>query len=314
MKIVFLGTGSASPTLRRNVSAMGVRFLQQGNWWLFDCGEGTQHRLLRSPLTLARMDRIFLTHLDGDHCFGLPGLLLSRALQDVDLPLDVYGFRPLQDWLEATFKATGSRTGYDLIVHPVREGLVCETKTLRVECQFLRHRGPTAAYAIIEAPHEGHFKVDKAKELGVPSGPLYGRLKRGETITLDDGRRVDGKELVEPARPGRKITVVGDIAHDQVAMPLAEGSDVLVHEATFLNELDGDLARKTGHSTAADAGRTARLAGAKTLILTHISPRYDAKDTPGSIADLQAEAQREHPDGEVLVAQDLMEFDLPTPE
>ena len=314
MRIIFLGTGAASPTPRRNVSGLAIRSLKHGYWWLFDCGEGTQHRLLRTSLGLPKLSNIFLTHLDGDHCFGLPGLLLSRALQGGDDALDLYGFRPLRGWIDATLAATSSHLPYALSIHAVREGRVCSIDNFTIECQFFRHRGPTAAYAVIEEPHEGHFKIEEAQALGIPPGPLYGQLKRGETIVLPDGRQFHGKDFVEPPRLGRKITVVGDIAMDQVAMPLAADSDVLIHEATFSERLDRDLAQKTGHSTAASAGRTAREAGAKTLVLTHISPRYDAPNAEAGPEDLREEAQREHPDGKVLVARDLMEMTLPVPE
>ena len=126
MQIVFLGTGAASPTIRRNVSSLAVRFLKHGYWWMFDCGEGTQHRLLKSTLTLPKLNRIFLTHLDGDHCFGIPGVLLSRALQGGKEPLDLFGFRPLEKWINTTLSATGSRLSYDLFVHAVREGQVMQ--------------------------------------------------------------------------------------------------------------------------------------------------------------------------------------------
>ena len=314
MRIIFLGTGAASPTPRRNVSGLAIRSLKHGYWWMFDCGEGTQHRVLRTSLALPSLTHIFLSHLDGDHCFGLPGLLLSRALQGGEGPMQLYGFRPLKSWIETTLSATSSHLSYDLDIHAVHDGLVCEIDNFRIECQFFRHRGPTAAYAITEAAHEGHFKAEKAQELGIPFGPLYGKLKRGETIQLPDGREFHGRDFIEPPRPGRKITVVGDIAADQVALPLAEGSDVLIHEATFLERLDGDLALKTGHSTAASAGRTAREAGAKTLVLSHISPRYDAPDAAANPSDLKEEAQREHPGGKVIVARDLMEMTLPVPK
>ena len=281
---------------------------------MFDCGEGTQHRLLKSTLTLSNLTHIFLTHLDGDHCFGLPGLLLSRALQGGETPLEVHGFRPMRKWIETTLAATGSRLPYELSLHAVKEGLVCDLDDLRIECQFFKHRGPTAAYSIIEAPHEGHFKLEKAQECGIPPGPLYGQLKSGESITLDDGRTFHGQDFIGLPRPGRKITVVGDIADDQMALPLAENADVLIHEATFLERTDAELARKTGHCTAASAGRTARRAEAKTLILTHISPRYDAPGAEAAAEDLCEEAQREHPDGCVMVAKDLLKVDLPVPD
>ena len=305
LTLTFLGTGAGSPSRSRNVTSVGLQWVQRGSLWLFDCGEATQHQVLRSSLRLSRLEHIYITHLHGDHVFGLPGLLASRSLvKDIVSPVTVFGPPGLEEWLGTTLKLTHTRIGYPLTVMTVTEGLIYEDDTRQVFCRRLAHRVESFGYAAVEKPRPGAFDAEKARALGVPPGPLFGRLKAGETLILANGRSVDGQTLIAPPRPGRKVVICGDTGPILAVVELARGANVLVHEATFLAE-HGDRAKESGHSTAAGAASAAREAGVETLILTHISPRYES-DSASRLPELLAEAQAIFPN--TLLTEDFWSF------
>ena len=280
MKITFLGTSGGVPTRARNVTCIALQPSErQGGapLFLFDCGEGTQHQFLRAPhLKLNQVERIFFTHLHGDHLYGLPGLLASRALADnAETPVTLHGPRALADYFRGVAAATGARNfGGASEPQAVRPGVVYEDDYLCVECAPVQHGIEAYAYAVTERDEPGRFDVEKARALGIPPGPLYGRLKAGETITLEDGRIVAGRDLTGPTRPGPKFVFSGDTIYSPRLVELAQGADVLVHEATFAHA-DVPLAERALHSTSVMAARVAQEAGVRTLFLTHFSPRYE---------------------------------------
>ena len=307
MKLTFLGTGAGSPSLTRNVSSLALQWPQRAALWLFDGGEGTQQQVLRSSVKLSQLEQIWVTHLHGDHVFGLPGLLASRsAAQAVEAPVTVFGPPGLEEWLRTTLRLTATGLKFPLLFETVTEGLVYEDDTREVYCRRLNHRVTSYGYAACEKPRPGTFDAASAQALGVPFGPLFGRLKAGETLTLPDGRVVDGAALVGPPRPGRKVVVCGDTGRTPATVELAAGADVLVHEATFLRDQQ-ERAVAAGHSTAAEAARVAREAGVGTLILTHISARYEG-EAPPHAADLLAEAQAIFPN--TLLARDFWSYEV----
>ncbi|HEX2911198.1 MAG TPA: ribonuclease Z [Chloroflexia bacterium] len=308
MRLTFLGTSSGAPSHSRNVSAIGLQFDQQSQWWLFDCGEGTQQQIMRSPLKLSQLERIFITHMHGDHIFGLPGLLASRSLQhNTDIPITVYGPPGLEAFLQATLNLSGSHLGYAFSVVTIQPGRIFENDNLFVECGPLEHRIPAYGYAVVEKPRPGHFEAARAAELGIPAGPLYGRLKNGEVITLPDGRVIDGKTLVGAPRPGHKLVYATDTTFTPSTISLARDATVLIHESTYSHE-DLELAERGKHSTAVQAARVAKEAHVQTLILTHFSPRYEAQDAPG-IEELLKEAREVFPN--TLAAHDFWSYRLP---
>ncbi|MGI4788451.1 MAG: ribonuclease Z [Janthinobacterium lividum] len=307
MKLTFLGTGAGSPSLTRNVSALGLQWPQRASLWLFDAGEGTQQQVLRSPLKLSQLEHIYVTHLHGDHVFGLPGLLASRSsAQDVQSPVTIFGPLGLEEWLRVTLRLTATGLKFPLLFETVSEGLIYEDDTREVYCRRLNHRIASYGYAVVEKPRPGTFNAEKAQALGIPSGPLYGLLKSGETVTLPDGRAIDGRDLVGPMRPGRKIVICGDTGISPAAVELARGADVLVHEATFTSD-QAERAVAAGHSTAAEAASVARESGVGTLILTHISSRYESDSEPG-VGALLAEAQVIFPN--TLLARDFWSYEI----
>ncbi|MED4581633.1 ribonuclease Z [Brevibacillus choshinensis] len=295
MIVTFLGTGSGAPTTRRNVSGIGLRFLQAGKWWLFDCGEGTQHQLLRSPMKISQLDKIFITHLHGDHLYGLIGLLASRSLRNGEAaPLELYGPPGLDRYFRAVMETSPVYLQYPLQLITVSEGIVYEDEDVIVTCRMAKHRVTSFAYAVTEKEKPGAFQVELAKQAGVPSGPLYGALKRGEQITLADGTVLDGKDFVGEPQPGRKIVFSGDTEPCLAVRELASEADLLVHEATYAQR-DKELAVRSGHSTAQEAAQLAMEAGVKQLCLTHFSPRYEDEEGDFSMDDLLAEARAIHP-------------------
>lgn len=309
MRLTFLGTSAGTPTRTRNMTSVALQWVQQGALWLFDCGEGTQHQILRaSGVRVSQLEHLWVTHLHGDHVFGLPGLLASRSLvKGADTAVTLHGPEGLEPYLRTVLSLTHTGVRYPWRVETVAEGLIYEDDKGLVTCRRLVHGVTSYGYAVQERPRPGEFDPVKAQELGVPAGPLYGRLKNGETITLPDGRTVDGAMLVGLPRPGRKVVICGDTGATPAVVELAQGADVLVHEATFLTE-DADRAAQVGHSTAAGAARAAREAGVGTLILTHFSPRYES-DRESRLPTLLAEAQAVFPN--TFLAADFWTFDVP---
>jgi ribonuclease Z len=314
MKLLFLGTAAGTPSRRRNVSGLALLFAERREWWLFDCGEGTQQQLLRTQLSISQVRRIFISHLHGDHCFGLPGLMASRGLRGAPEPLDVYGPRGIEEYLESIRRTTGTHFMYPYVIHTVTEaGVIAEDDEYLVHAFLVRHAGPTLAFVVEEKLRPGRFRVEQAEALGIPPGPVYARLKRGETIQLADGRVVQGAELVDPPRPGRKVAIVCDTSDASAILPAAQNAQVLVHEATFLaQELSSAGKEAFGHSSAAGAGRLARQANVERLVLNHFSARYEQgqEDTP-QIKDLVSEAEQEFIPGRVIAAEDFLVVDVP---
>ena len=270
LDIVFLGTSASAPTANRAPAALLVR--RGGERLLFDCGEGTQRQLMRSTVGLPDLEEIFLTHFHADHYLGLPGMLKTFALRQREVPLTVYGPPGLKE-LFSTLRRVFGKLSYPVELVELRAGEALERDGYRV-LVFPVHHGTTAVgYAVVEDTRPGFFDVDAADALGVPSGPERGILQRGESLTLDDGRVITPDSVLGDPRPGRRVLIAGDTAPTETVAVLAEGADVLVHEATFLED-ERERAEDTLHSTARQAAEVARTAGVRLLALTHVSPRY----------------------------------------
>ena len=274
MELYFLGTNAGVPTLQRNVTSIGLRMLDERRaLWLFDCGEGTQHQILSSPLKLSKLEKIFITHLHGDHVFGLPGLLSSRAYQGGTTPLTVYGPPGTERMITTVMELSQSRINYELKIVEHTGGLLFEDESFIVESALLEHRIDSYGYRITEKDRPGSLDQAKLAEYGLKPGPLFGRLKRGETITLDDGKAVRPEDVLGAPKRGKVITILGDTRPCANVLPLAKHADVLVHEATFMDDL-ADTAHEYYHSTAKQAAEAARAADVGELIMTHFSSRY----------------------------------------
>ncbi len=270
LDVVFLGTSGSMPTSKRALSATLVR--RGGDRLLFDCAEGTQRQLLRSDVGLVELEEVYLTHFHADHYLGLPGMLKTYSLRGRELPLRIYGPRGLDELLSALRRIFG-RLSYSVDSTELEPGAVLERSGYRVETFSVEHGVPAIGYSIVEDERPGRFDVDTAAALGVPDGPDRGRLQRGETVTLSDGRAVTPDQVLGPTRPGRKLVLSGDTGPAASVVDAAMGADVLVHEATFLAD-ERERARETSHSTAGEAALVAREAGVGLLALTHVSTRY----------------------------------------
>jgi ribonuclease Z len=270
LDLVFLGTSASAPTARRSPSALLVR--RGGERLLFDCGEGTQRQLLQSSVGLVDLHEIFLTHYHADHFLGLPGMLKTFALRGREVPLSVYGPVGLRDLFDVFGRIVGRLT-YPLELVELRGGDALQRDGYELLVFPVAHGGSSVGYALQEEPRPGRFDVETADALGVPPGRERGALQRGEPVTLSDGRSVSPEQVLGPARAGRTLVYPGDTAPSEVVRALAEGADLLVHEATFGGE-ESERAADTMHSTAVQAAELARDAGVRMLALTHISARY----------------------------------------
>ncbi|XP_034956883.1 zinc phosphodiesterase ELAC protein 1 [Zootoca vivipara] len=357
MDVTFLGTGAAYPSPTRGASATVVRF--EGESWLFDCGEGTQTQFMKSHLKAGRIAKIFITHLHGDHVFGLPGLLCTISLQSSPatnkLPVEIYGPLGLRSFLCRTLELSHSQLAFPWVVHELvptpdqcpaeerkelsfvdRDKVSSEEapgKTLHLDpvedsytlvdnSQFvvkafrLFHRIPSFGFLVEEKPRPGKLNAQKLKELGVPPGPIYGRLKDGATVVLENGTTIFPSDVMEDPLPGRKVCILGDcsgIVGDGAAA-LCYGADLLVHEAT-LDDAQADKAKEHGHSTPQVAAEFAKLCKVKKLVLSHFSQRYKPAGQTGEgdvdVMELKRQAERVLDGQEVVLAEDFMTIDIP---
>jgi ribonuclease Z len=306
MELYFLGTGAGMPSRRRNVTSIALNLLDEtGSYWLFDCGEGTQQQILESPVKLSRTDKIFITHLHGDHLYGMPGLLTSRSYQGGDSPLTVYGPPGVKEFIDTALRVSQARLSYELHIHEIlEEGLVFEEELFRVEASRLEHRIECFGFRIMEKEKEGKLDADKLKALGIPPGPLYGMLKQGKPVTLEDGTVVRSEDVVGPGVPGRIVAILGDTLRTDAALDLSLNADVLVHEATF-DAGRADMAVQFHHSTSVDAAETAKAAGVQALVLTHLSSRYGDEEAE----ELLKEARTVFPNS--FLAEDFWSIKIP---
>ncbi|MFD1392102.1 ribonuclease Z [Lacticaseibacillus jixianensis] len=278
MELLFLGTGAGSPSKTRNVSSTALKLLDERNEvWLFDCGEGTQHQILQTSIRPRKVAKIFITHLHGDHIFGLPGFLTSRANQGGEQPLTIYGPEGIDRFVKTSLAVTGTHLPYKLnFVILKTPGVILDDDTFRVSFAPLNHRITCFGFRVEEKPHEGELMVEKVREAGIPAGPVYAKLKAGEQVTLPDGRTFSGRDFIGAAQPGRTVAIFGDTRAADSELSLAQDADAIVHEATFGPD-EAKLAHQYYHSTNLQAAKLAALAHAKRLYLTHISARYIGK-------------------------------------
>ncbi|MBC1442212.1 ribonuclease Z [Listeria seeligeri] len=275
MELVFLGTGAGVPSRGRNVTSIALSMLNERNAiWLFDCGEATQHQILRSQIKLSKLEKIFITHMHGDHIFGLPGLLSSRSFQGGDSDLTIYGPVGIQAYVETSLKLSGTRLTYKIIFKELEPGLIFEDEMFTVTADELDHGMLSYGYRIVEKDKQGALDAARLKADGVEPGPIFQKLKNGEVVTLPDGREIDGKNYIGEPQKGKIISIFGDTRETASEFALAENADVLIHEATFEGD-KGKMAAEYMHSTTIQAAELAKKAGVKKLILTHISSRYD---------------------------------------
>jgi ribonuclease Z len=301
LDLVFFGTAGSMPTANRAPSAMLLR--RGGDRLLFDCGEGTQRQLLRSTVGLIDLREIFLTHYHADHYLGLPGMLKTFALRGREVPIQIFGPPGLTELFSSLRRIFG-KLSYEYELVTLAPGDAVARGEYSIETFAPEHGLAAIGYAIVEEPRPGRFDVEAADALQIPAGPERGALQRGDPVTLPDGRVVTPDLVLGEARPGRKVVLAGDTAPSPRVVEAARGADVLVHEATFLED-ERERARETLHSTAADAAEVAREAEVGLLVLTHVSNRYFGPE-------VETEARATFPD--VVVPRDFDVVEVPYAE
>lgn len=307
MEIQFLGTGAGQPSKSRNVSSIALKLLDELNEiWLFDAGEATQHQILETNIRPRKITKIFISHNHGDHIFGLPGLLSSRSFQGGnDGPLTIYGPAGIEQFVRTSLKVSRTKVAYPInFVVLDKDGLIYEDQNFQVFTAKLDHRIPSYGFRIVEKPRPGELMMDKLVQYHVPNGPLLGKLKAGQEITLPNGQVLNGKDFLGQARPGRIITIIYDTRPTPNIGKLAQDADVLVHESTFSGH-DTKMAHRYFHSTCEDAAKVAAEYNVQTLFLSHISARYAGK----SGRELEKEARKIFK--KTYLANDLDSFKIP---
>ena len=300
LSVTFLGTGASWPTAERGLAAIALK--RGGEILLWDCGEGTQRQIQKSGLSYQQVSQVWLTHYHGDHCYGVPGLLKTMALNERTQPLWLYGPRGLPRVVEAWRALRGWPKEFPIHVTEVKPGDVVEKDGYKVQVYQGDHGIDNLAFALQEPDRPGFFDKPKALALGIPEGPLFGKLQKGQAVTTKDGRTFTPDQVLGPARPGRRVVYSGDTQPCLGVLEAAVGADLFICEATYLQDAV-DKARENRHMTAQEAAGIAAKSKARKLVLTHISPRYrDAKAILG-------EAQAVFPD--VQVADDFTTVEVP---
>ncbi len=306
LSVTFLGTSAARPTVERNVSSMVLE--RDGETLMFECGEGTQRQMMRYGVSFA-LSEIFFTHFHADHFLGVIGLVRTLGLQGREEPMQLYGPKGAKRVLSQAISLGVERVPFEVAVNEVKAGdVIGEGGRGKREGYCIRvfeteHAGGSVGYALREHERLGRFDPEKARAIGVPEGPLWGKLQRGEVVELADGRAVGPENIVGPKRPGRLVVLTGDTRPCAGTVDAAQGADLLIHEATF-GEEEKDRARETWHSTAKEAAQVALAAHAKRLVLSHVSARYSA-----SADELVKEAREVFP--AVSVAKDGQQIEVP---
>ena len=307
MNITFLGTSSGVPTLTRNVSSLALKLSQKAEVWLFDCGEGTQHQLIKSTIKSSQIRKIFITHMHGDHIYGLPGLLATLGLSGNSKGIDIYGPSNLKNFISSALKNSYCKISFPLKFFEVENSAqtntnLFEDELMEVKCASLKHRLPAFGYRVNEKDKPGQFNLEKAKKLNIPEGPIYGRLHSGQRVKLEDGRILNGSDFCGEPKKGESFVYCTDTIFSKRAVELSKNVDLLVHESTF-SDKDEEMAFEKLHSTTIMAAKTALLSNAKKLVLTHISPRYTPKSLVKPI-DLLNEAKQIFPN--TFLAKDFL--------
>ncbi|MCK8498978.1 MULTISPECIES: ribonuclease Z [Myxococcus] len=301
LRLTFLGTSAAQPTLHRNLSGLAVK--ADTDLLLFDCGEGSQRQMVRFG-TGFTVDAVFFTHFHADHYLGIIGFLRTLGMMGREHAIHLYGPPPARRLLHQAVHLGVEAMSFPVEIHEVKDGDVVRRNGYALHAIGVDHRINALAYALVEDERPGRFNLEKARELGVPSGPSFGKLQKGESVTLEDGRVVKPEDVLGAPRPGRKLVISGDTRPCAAVVKAAQDADLLIHESTFSDD-EQARALETHHSTAREAARVAREAGARRLVLTHLSSRHDTDP-----AKLLAQAREEYK-GPCEVAYDGFTLELP---
>lgn len=313
MRFTFLGTSAGLPTRDRNVTALALAPEGLREWYLVDCGEGTQHQLLQTRYSAAKLRAIFITHIHGDHCYGLPGLLASAQMGGRKEPLTICAPEGIAEFIDAVRRYTDlTRLNYPLnFVRSDVDGFEYRDEHFQVRSIELSHRVPSFAYQFVEQVHERTLNTDQLAALGIERGPLWGELQHGHAVQLADGRTVAPEQVCDPQREPRRVIVGGDNDRPELLIDALRHSDLLIHEATFTEDVLAKVGPQYQHSTPAQVAMAAQQAQLKHLVLTHFSQRYRRSKKAGehAIVDLFDEARALY-SGNLLLADDFASLEL----
>lgn len=309
MDILFLGTSSGTPTKTRNVSGIALLEDMGSGWYLVDCGEGTQHQLLHTSLSLNDLQAIFITHVHGDHCYGLPGLVASAGLSGRIKPLRIIAPAGIEEWIKSTQRQTQLFLPFDLRFLAAESLGKWESDRWIVEAIPLSHRVPSFAYRFAEARPAPKLDMEKLALHGIPRGPIWGKLRNGIDATHEGKILRSGDYVCYPHAP-RRIVVGGDNDTPELLRKACGQAQVLIHEATYTTDVAEKIGKAAGHSAAAEVAAFAQSVGLPNLLLTHFSPRYqsDTSRSP-SIEDVRAEAAANYR-GQLFLADDFARYRL----
>ncbi|MFH1586440.1 MAG: ribonuclease Z [Candidatus Diapherotrites archaeon] len=300
MKIIFLGTGCSNPTKDRNLSSIALRF--NGEWFLFDCAEGTQRQMIRAKVSYMKIQNIFLSHFHADHVLGLPGLFATMALHGRDYPVKVYGPKGVKEFVEKSINLIGLKPNFEIKCVEAKNGVILNGNGFEVSSFPLKHEVPTRGYVFREEGKAGKFSRETALKLEIPEGPLWSKLQKGESVKVGN-KRFKPEQVMDysKGRKGKMIAVVMDTVVSESYLEEISGADILIHESSFTEKMKS-RAVETKHSMVKDVARLAERAGAGKLYLTHISPRH--KETE----KMENEARMVF--AQSYAAKDLMEIEL----
>lgn len=302
MQLLFLGTGAGMPSKQRNTTSTVLKLLEErGTFWMFDCGEATQHQMLHTTLKPRKLEKLFITHLHGDHIYGLPGLLGSRSFLGGEEALTIYGPTGLKNWIDLTLSTSKTHIKYPLSIIEIEEGIIFEDEQFIVEAKLLEHVIPCFGYSVKQKALAPELFIGKTDALGVPRGPLLKQLKDGQDVVLPDGRIVKSVEVTGEPKEGFKVTILGDTKYCENSIRLSEDADVVVHEGTFDIETS-ELARLYGHSTIVDAAEVCEKSNAGSLIVNHISARFLTSDLSKMLSQVDTY------DFPIYIAEDFIEY------
>lgn len=310
-QIQFLGTSSGMPSKCRNVSGVAIQRGDTKNWCLVDCGEGTQHQILHTRLSLHALQAIFITHVHGDHCYGLPGLLASAATCGRREPLTIVGPVGVRAFVEATFHHTLLQLNYPIEFLDVESDFSAElTCDFDVHSVPLSHRVPSFAYVFTAEARKHRLDCELLERLGVPKGELWGQLQQGQRVALSDGRWLEGAACWLVGERPQKVIIAGDNDRPELLLQAAQGADVLVHEATYTQKVFDRVGLGPQHSSAAMVANFAEAARIPNLVLTHFSVRYHGGRSDGdSLSEVEDEAKQAY-SGSLFLAEDLAAYRL----
>jgi len=298
MKLVFLGTSAAQPTPERALTCICLE--KEGEILMFDAGEGAQISYLKSGLGWNKKMKIFVTHLHGDHCIGILGLLQTMTLQNRSEPIEIYGPDGIEEFIAANIKVLNFGLSFPVLITSVKEEVIVDEKKYTVEACKSDHSVTSYAYLFQEKEKPGRFFPEKAKELGVPEGELWNKLQSGQEVQVGD-KIVKSSDVLGEKRSGKKIGISGDTRPTKKLEEFFKNCDYLSFDSTFAHELL-DKAKETHHSTAVEAAQLGKNANVSNLILTHFSARYNDESV------LLDEAKTKH--SSVIAAKDLLEIEI----